>query len=754
MIEDAATFRRWLVAGVTAVAALFLSGFFYPVAGPASQLPFLLAIAGVAVLCGRWPAALVLGVGFSVAVLRIMNGSSQLPALWPTRTAILFGYLALGTLIILIADAARRHAQESKHARAEFDRAMAAANVGSWHYDYAKRVLTYSSNIGPMIGRPPGFVHAGLDEWLAEVHPDDRAAMQRALREATRGSNYEVSYRLRTGTGDWRWLLVRGRITRDAAGRLQHADGVVMDITGARNAELDLLRSTQELRTILDLIPAGVAVAHDATGDHITVSPRFAHMLGIDDKVRNASYTGEQRAELPYVCMHGGHELPGDQLPMQVAARTGREVHEFEIDLVFADEHVMNLLASAAPLFDPEGRVRGAIGIHTDITALKTAQCELERMDQQKDVFLATLAHELRNPLAPIGYAAAMLRRHADPAAVIEASRIIERQTAQMRQLLDELLDMSRVTRNVIELRREPVDVASILRQEVEALKGQCADQARQVVLECDEAAWVLGDETRLHQIIGNLLSNACKYSQANGRIEVTQRTRDDELVVTVRDDGIGIAREDLPRVFELFAQIRKPGMAPGGGLGIGLAVVRRLVELHGGHVSVASAGRGKGTEFVVSLPLLRNECPPPRLGSSSSGQLAPREARVLVCDDNVDAADTLAQLLQLHGFEARVTYDGTSALRVAEELRPDAAILDLGLADIAGEDVARAIRAQPWSAGLLLVAVTGWGQDHDRQRTAQAGFDHHLVKPVDPDELVALLVAHVGTQRTAALQD
>jgi signal transduction histidine kinase/ActR/RegA family two-component response regulator len=713
-------------------------------------LPFLLGVTLVAVVAGRWPAALVLAIGVGVALWHVADGSSQLPKPVATRTLILLGYAALGTLIIVVADAARRHQQESARARAEFDLAMAAADVGSWHYDYARRSLTYSPNIGPMLGRPRGFVHASLDEWMSEVHPDDRDSLRRALREASHGSSYEVSYRLRTASGEWRWLLVRGRIERNADGkRLQRADGVVMDITGARNAELDLLRSTEELRTILDLIPAGVAIAHDAAGNQITVSPRFARMLHIDGQVHNASYTGEQREQLPYVCMRDGAEIPGDQLPMQVAARSGREVHDFEIDLVFDDGRVMNLLASAAPLFDLAGKVRGAIGVHTDITALKTAQRELERMDRQKDVFLATLAHELRNPLAPIGYAAAALRRQQDPAAVLEAGRIIERQTAQMRQLLDELLDMSRVTRNVIELRREPVDVAAILRHEVEAARSQCRGSGRQVVLQSEQSAWVAGDETRLHQIIGNLLSNACKYTRDDGHIEVSLRARGEELLLRMRDDGIGIAREDLPRVFELFAQIRKPGSETSGGLGIGLAVVRRLVEMHGGSVSVTSPGLGSGTEFVVSLPLLRRASPivePP----DPLDHTTRREASVLVCDDNVDAADALAQLLRLVGFVVHVAYDGASARHLAEQVRPDAAVLDLGLGDVSGEELAGWIRAQPWGAGLLLIAVTGWGQDHDRQRTASAGFDHHLVKPVDPDELLALLAAHAGAEPIA----
>lgn len=746
MIDDNALGQRWLISGLAIVIASALYSLLQPFAGPASQLPFLLAIALVAVVSGRWPAMLVLAAGLSVALWRVAQGSSPLPEAWLMRVAILLGYWALGTLIILIADSARRHAQESHRARVEFDRVMAAVNVGTWHYDYGRRSLTYSANIGPMLGRPAGFVHGSLAEWRQEIHPDDQAALHAALRDASRDSSYETRHRIRTEAGAWRWMLVRGRIARDAAGRMLHADGVVMDITGARNAEIDLQRSSQELRTLLDLIPAGVAIAHDAKGDQITVSPRFARMLGLDESVSNASYTGEQHGKLPYLCMRDGVEVPGEQLPMQVAARSGLEVHDVEFDLLFDDQRVTHLIASAAPLFDGEGGVRGAIGVHTDITALKTAQRELERMDRQKDVFLATLAHELRNPLAPIGYAAAMLRRNADPAAVVEASRIIERQSAQMRQLLDELLDMSRVTRNVIELRREPVDLGGILRNEVEALQAQLDEHHKEVVVHCDSPAWVMGDETRLHQIIGNLLSNASKYTRQECRIEVELQAHADDIVLRVRDDGIGIAPEDLPRVFELFAQIHKPGHAPSGGLGIGLAVVRRLVELHGGQVNAHSAGLGKGTEFVVLLPRLQAACPAAEPDPSSE-PVAPRAGRILVCDDNIDAADTLAQLLQMYGFAVQVTYDGASARRVAEAFRPDAAVLDLGLADVPGEDVARWMRAQPWGHGLLLIAVTGWGQDEDRRRTSAAGFDHHLVKPVDPDELLQLLTSRVGLQ-------
>jgi signal transduction histidine kinase/ActR/RegA family two-component response regulator len=519
----------------------------------------------------------------------------------------------------------------------------------------------------------------------------------------------------------------------------------------ASKAELDLWRSSQTLQTILDLIPAGVAIAHDTTGNDITVSPRFARMLAIDHTV-NAYCTGARRDSLPYRCKRNGIEIPSDELPLLLAARTGREVYDFEMDLVFHDGRVVHLLASAAPLYDAHRNVRGAIGVHTDVTAMKESQRELERMDRQKDIFLATLAHELRNPLAPIRYAAAVLRAHAggDAALVQESGRIIERQTGQMRQLLDELLDMSRVTRDVIELQKVPVDLVRVVRHEIEALQPQLSELAHAVHIECASSAWVVGDETRLHQIVGNLLSNAAKYTHPGGRIDVTLRSRDAELELSVRDNGIGIASKDLPYVFDLFTQIHKPGTARSGGLGIGLAVVRRLVQLHGGSIAVTSGGPGAGTEFIVRLPCATE---PGHKGGQPMATVAEPgpAARVLVCDDNVDAADSLASILQLHGLAVRVTYDGSSAKRAAEEFLPDIVVLDLGLPDVPGEDVARWIRGRPWGSEVPLIAVTGWGQQHDRARTAAAGFAHHLVKPVEPQELLKL-IDQVGRSARAAL--
>ena len=520
---------------------------------------------------------------------------------------------------------------------------------------------------------------------------------------------------------------------------MARAEGIVIDITALRNAELERWRSSEELRTLLDLIPTGVAIAQDDQADHITLSARFAAQLGISD-VSNASHPGDERHRLPYRCLRNGVEVPGSELPMQRAARTGREVHDFETELVFTDGRVMHLLTNAAPLFDAEGRVRGAIGVHTDITALKEAQRGLERADRQKDIFLATLAHELRNPLAPVRYAAAMLRASRDEAMVLEAARIIERQAAHMGQLLDELLDMSRVTRDVIELRRDTIDFAHVLRQELDVIRSRLAELSLDLQMDSSPSAWVIGDEVRLRQIVSNLLGNAAKFTNPGGRITVHLDGSEAEVELVVRDTGIGISHEDLPQVFDLFTQVRRSGVGGSGGLGIGLAVVRRLVQLHGGRIVARSGGLGFGTEFVVHLPRVSPPRHPAPADRAVAGEVSNRVTRVLVCDDNVDAAESLAELLKLHGFAVQVAHDGGRAKQIAEEFRPEVALLDLGLPDIPGEEVGRWLRAQPWGAKTTLVAVTGWGQHQDRVRTAAAGFEHHFVKPVDPLQLIELL--------------
>jgi CheY-like chemotaxis protein len=354
------------------------------------------------------------------------------------------------------------------------------------------------------------------------------------------------------------------------------------------------------------------------------------------------------------------------------------------------------------------------------------------------------LAHELRNPLAPIRNALHIMKQPAGNEALIGQFReMAERQVQHMARLLDDLLDVSRVSRGKIELRKESVDMAAVLHRTVEGVRPLLEERGHQFTVSLpSEPLRVEGDPTRLEQVLTNLLNNAAKYTDPGGRIWLLASREGDEIVLQVRDTGIGIAPDMLPRIFDLFVQADRRLDRSQGGVGIGLTLVRKLVELHGGSVEAYSAGPGRGSAFVVRLSASAPE-PQSRQTEAEGGRL-PASAlvrhRVLVVDDNVDAADSLAMLLRLAEQEVRVAYDGPTALLIAQAFRPQVVLLDLGMPGMDGYDVAHRLRENPEVKPELLVAMTGWGQEEDRRRSRQAGFDHHLVKPVEPEELEQLL--------------
>lgn len=387
--------------------------------------------------------------------------------------------------------------------------------------------------------------------------------------------------------------------------------------------------------------------------------------------------------------------------------------------------------------------------LQRDLEERKRLEEALVEADRRKDEFLAMLAHELRNPLAPIRTSVDVMRRRPLNDRALEACRdVIGRQVEQLTRLVDDLLDVSRITRGKISLDRKTLDVAKIVHNAVETQRPLIDQRHQNLQLELpDHPLYVDGDLTRLSEAIGNLVNNAAKYTDEGGRIVLRVEEEPDvrgegegDAVIRIRDSGIGIPPEMLPRVFDLFTQVDHTLHRAQGGLGIGLALVRRLVEMHGGTVEGHSAGRGHGSEFVVRLPLRAVSHPPQSVRPPAPTSLA--YGRALVVDDNVDAAEMLATALQLEGIEVEVAHDGPTALSLAEITRPDLVLLDIGLPGMSGLDVARAIRAQPWGADVVLVAQTGWGQEADRRRTAEAGFDEHLTKPIDLTDLIKLMAA------------
>lgn len=398
--------------------------------------------------------------------------------------------------------------------------------------------------------------------------------------------------------------------------------------------------------------------------------------------------------------------------------------------------------------YAPDGSPTHFDGVTVDVSAQKRDQLrlaqlnrELREQDRRKDEFIATLSHELRNPLSPIRVAARVIASpHVAPTQLTLARRIIERQVTHMALLLDDLLDVARITQGKLRLKKDTLALSDVVDAAVEAARPtlDSKNQHLAVTLPADPVL-LDADHLRLAQILSNLLMNAAKYSDAGAHITLVGTVHDDMLSLSVTDDGIGIAPESLGGIFEMFSQAQDVAARSDGGLGIGLALVKGLTELHGGTVEAHSAGVGCGSTFVVRLPM----APPQRSPGGADEAPAPvalLRRRILVADDNPDAAESLAMLLQQEGHEVHVAHQGHAALALAHEFRPDLALLDIGMPDVSGYDVARMLRREPWAATLQLIALTGWGQDADRRRALEAGFDHHMVKPVDPDRLVALI--------------
>jgi two-component system CheB/CheR fusion protein len=406
-----------------------------------------------------------------------------------------------------------------------------------------------------------------------------------------------------------------------------------------------------------------------------------------------------------------------------------------------------------SPVKDRTGKVIGASKIARDITDRKRVEAEREESNRRKDEFIAILAHELRNPLAPVRTAARYLKlvEHTDPH-VRRQVDMIERQVAQMSRLIDDLLDVSRISRGALELRRERVTCSEIIEAAVDACSDEIRARGHRLELNLPVAPVELqADRERLVQILCNLIGNAAKYTPAGGKLDLAVSVVPPAtLEVSIKDDGIGIPAGKLTKIFDLFARV-DDSLEGQGGLGIGLTLVRQIAELHGGTIEARSNGAGHGSEFILRLPVVVASAVPTATAPEPGQECSP--LRILVADDNEDAAESLMLLLQLAGHDVHVVFDGEAAVAAAARLRPDVALLDIGMPRGNGYEVARRIRSQPWGAEIHLVALTGWGQQADKRHAEEAGFDVHLIKPVSPEALERLL-ASVGSSRTTSVAE
>ncbi|HEY6528709.1 MAG TPA: PAS domain S-box protein [Cellvibrionaceae bacterium] len=581
----------------------------------------------------------------------------------------------------------------------------------------------------------------GSDFWSL-IPAADRRAVKAMLDGLTSDApECRIENRFVTQAGE-RWMLWTNRgLKFDSDGRVLEVQSAGIDITDRKNAETALRQSEEGRRLALDAAELG-AFNIDTTTNTLTTDERFRIIF-----VGTAEAMSYEQA---FTAIHTDDR---ERIRAAVAAATHPDnpaPYAEEYRVVHPDGSVRWVFARGRAKFD-QGEPRQVVsfdGTIADVTSRKSIEEERERLvgqlrdaDRRKDEFLATLAHELRNPLAPIRNGLQVMRLAGASGTMEETRSMMERQLMQLVHLVDDLLDVSRATSGKLTLRRERVELQAVIDAAIETTRP-VIEQAGHVLAVTlpNEPIFVDGDATRLSQVVSNLLNNSAKYTYRGGHIRLAVHREEDIAVVVVTDDGIGIPTNMLGKVFDMFAQVDRALEKTTGGLGIGLSLVKGIVELHGGTIEAHSEGEGRGSAFVVRLPLALSagHKVEPSVGELPVSSSSRR--RILIADDNVDSATTLGQLLELLGNDVSITHDGLQAVEEAERFRPDVILLDIGMPKLNGYDACGRIRQQPWGREALLVALTGWGQDDDKRRSKEAGFDVHLVKPVDLGALKKLL--------------
>jgi PAS domain S-box-containing protein len=532
------------------------------------------------------------------------------------------------------------------------------------------------------------------------------------------------------------WAIGSTTALRDEAGRLRGFAKVCRDRTEQRRIRDALEASERRYRALVENAWDGVTLVA-ADGTILETTPSTFRGLGYTPE----EYLGRNAFELFHP-----EDVPAVEAMRLRLLEHPQEKFTIQYRLRHKNGSWRWVEAAGVNLLG-DSSVRAIVVNHRDVTAQREAEERLRQADRKKDEFLAVLGHELRNPLAPIRNAVEVLRLRGQEGELSWAAEVIDRQVRHLTRLVDDLLDIARITRGKVELRKERVELARVIANAVETSAPLIeARRHRLDVTLAAEPVWLEVDPTRLAQAVGNLLTNAAKYTAEGGHIQLTAERCGHDVVLRVRDNGIGIRAEMVPCLFELFTQGRSAFHQAQGGLGLGLTLVRALVELHGGGVEAHSKGPGRGSEFVLRLPLsARDPAAGAREETGGSSLTPPRDPalrrRILVVDDNVDAAQSMALLLRLAGHEVRTVHEGSAVLATAREFRPDVVLLDLALPDgVTGYDLAPQLRRLPELNGMLLVALTGYGQEEDKERTRQAGFDAHVVKPADPQVLHNLL--------------
>ena len=583
---------------------------------------------------------------------------------------------------------------------------------------------------------------------ISLVIPPERIAEEDQIISSLKAGQRVEHFETERRRSDGQRILVSLTISpiKDAAGKVVGASKIVRDITERKLAETERQKFVTLVENSTDFI--GIC---DLNGVPFFINGAGLEMVGLDSV--------EQAARIPVADFF----FPEDQERiMNEFFPSVRANGHGEIEVRFRHFKTGKALWMAykvLTLTDDEGKPIAFATVSQDVTERKQLADDLIRLatdlseaDRRKNEFIATLAHELRNPLAPVSNMLEVLKHaEGDRETLRRARDTMERQLGQMVRLVDDLLDLNRISRDRLELRPSDVELSSLIRQAIE-VAGPLLDAAgHELCVDLpEEPIYLHVDPARLAQVFGNLLNNSCRYTRPGGTIHLSAKLLDNQVLVTVKDNGVGIPKDKLQSIFDMFTQVYRATEATQGGLGIGLTLVKRLVEMHAGSVEARSAGEDQGSEFLVRLPVL-SEAPKPSASRSITGAEPAATHRVLIVDDNRDNAESLALLLGITGNETYIAHDGIEAIEAAEEHRPDVVLLDIGLPKLSGHDVCRRIRAESWGKDIVVIALTGWGQEEDRRRSQEAGFDGHLVKPVDYDELLELLISLTNGSRNAS---
>lgn len=615
--------------------------------------------------------------------------------------------------------------------------ALEVSRLGTWRIDVDSGLLTCSDSCKANYGRGPND-SLTYEELASLVVEGDRDRWRDTVAEAlSTGGAFDMEYAVRWSDGSLHWVFVRGSCRCDDNGRVIMMLGVSADITEQRLAREEL----RDAQTRLEATLAAGEVATwtwDVVEDRVVADRNLARFFGVSEKdAQGASIT-------VYIdSIHPDDRERTGALIQEALKKDGRFEAKYRVR--DAGGRYRTVVARGQAEYSESGRPIRLPGVLIDVSREEQLRQAAEQASRAKDEFLAMLGHEMRKPLAPVSTALQLMKLRSNDLFLKERT-VIERHVEHLTRLVDDLLDISSIVSGKMAIDRQPLKLSAVLAMALEIASPVIEERQHRLEVSAPAPELVVyGDAARLAQAIGNLLTNAAKYSEGSGgRIGLSAERDGEEVLVRVRDDGMDIEPDLLPHLFESFVPERQSSERRNGGLGLGLSIVRTLVELHGGSVSARSAGLGQGIEFLIRLPAARETSAEVALGSNVTllepPSPKPDAQRILVVDDNMDAAELLAATLEFLGHEARVAHDGPSALATAESFSPDLAVLDIGLPVMDGYELGRRLRELPKLVGLRLVALTGHGQASDQQRTAEAGFHCHLVKPVQLAQLEAIV--------------